>query len=192
MLWIVSRMLPHHKKCLLLNADFSPLVIIGWKKAITWLYKDSNNIEVISYYENDFIQGSAFKKYRIPAVLKTSVYYKLTSHKVNFSRKNVFIRDNFSCQYCGANIAQAQLTYDHVTPKSAWDYIKGSPTNWTNIVTACVLCNNRKGNRTPDQANMKIINSPIVPRKHKKYLPVSAFLAKIKKDIPSEWSTYIF
>lgn len=185
-------MLSHHKKCLLLNADFSPLVVIGWKKAVTWLYKESNNIEVISYYNNDYINGVGDKQYPIPAVLRTSIYYKLTSHKVNFSRKNVFIRDNFSCQYCGTNIAQAQLTYDHVIPKSLWDHNKGSPTNWTNIVTACVSCNNRKGNRTPDQANMRLINIPIVPRKHKKYLPVTTFLAKIKKDIPPEWSMYIF
>lgn len=184
-------MLRKHKQCLLLNADFSPLVVINWKKAMTWIFKQSSNIEVIDFYKNDYIKGIGEKKYPIPAVLRTNVYYKLSNHKVNFSRKNIFIRDNFSCQYCGLNIAQAQLTYDHVIPKSLWDHKNGTPTNWTNIVTACVTCNNKKGNRTPEQAKMPLLNQPYVPKKHRKYLPITSFLSKIKDTVPEEWLVYL-
>jgi 5-methylcytosine-specific restriction endonuclease McrA len=184
-----------NSKCLILNADYSALGIIGWKKALIWSMQNEADekprVEIIDFYKNDFIQGVNNKKYPIPAVVKTSKYFRIHDQRVNFSRKNLFIRDNYSCQYCGIRQELNKLTYDHVIPKSSWKDRSGSPTNWTNIVTACVECNRKKGNRTPKQANMPLHNLPIAPKKSSKYLPITHFLFKIRKELPEEWSAYL-
>jgi 5-methylcytosine-specific restriction endonuclease McrA len=182
-----------NSKCLVLNSDYTPLAIVDWKRAITWSLSDMNhaNIEVIDFYKDDYINGVNNKKFPIPAVIRTIRYFRINNAKVNFSRKNIFIRDNYSCQYCGEKKEIHKLTYDHVIPKSLWKNKIGSPTNWTNIVTACVECNRKKSNRTPKQANMPLKNFPTVPNKSSKYLPISHFLLRISKDIPREWVLYL-
>lgn len=185
-----------NSKCLVLNADYSPLAIIDWTKAIIWALKHEKNkncgIEIVDFYKDDYIIGTNNKKYPIPAVAKTARYFRVSSQRVKFSRKNLFIRDDHTCQYCANKFEINQLTYDHVVPKSLWNYENGaSPTNWTNIVTACVVCNRRKGNRTPKQANMPLKKLPIAPQKHSKYLPITHHLIKIRTEIPQEWFIYL-
>jgi 5-methylcytosine-specific restriction endonuclease McrA len=184
-----------NSKCLVLNADYSPLCVIGWKRALIWSLKHSEDpligVEVIDFYKNDFITGTNNRKFPIPAVVKTVQYFRLHDQRVNFSRKNIFIRDNYTCQYCSIKKDINELTYDHVIPKSKWTNDLGTPTNWTNIVTACVSCNRKKGNRTPKQANMPLKNNPVVPVKNVKYLPLTHYLLKIRSDIPQEWTIYL-
>lgn len=186
---------PKHKRCLVLNADYTPLTIISWKRAfICSIRYQANNkygIEIIDFYKNDYICGTNDKKYPIPAVAKTQKYFRLHNQRVNFSRRNIFIRDDYTCQYCGLQKHINDLTYDHVIPKSVWSNKGFSPTNWTNIVTACVACNRKKGNRTPKQSNMPLKNLPIAPDKTSKYLPLSGVLNIIKPDIPLEWLLYL-
>lgn len=183
----------NHNSCLVLNADYSPLGIIDWQRAIVWLYRYTNNdkpsIEIIEYHENDYVIGIS-QNIQVPSVIKTTRYFRIHNSSVNFSRKNLFIRDNFTCQYCGQIYAINHLTYDHVIPKSQW--LKStSPTSWTNIVTACKRCNMKKANRTPTQANMPLKAQPYIPKKAPKYLPIYAQLSTINKDIPSTWRSYI-
>jgi|694.fasta_scaffold38868_11 hypothetical protein len=183
-----------HKQCLVLNADYTPLGIIDWKKAMVWSFKYIYNsskmhIEIIDYYDSDYIVGANNKTFLIPAVIKTNKYFKVHTQSVTFSRKNLFIRDNFTCQYCGEKNEINKLTYDHVIPKSKWQF-DHSPTNWTNIVTACVSCNLKKKNRTPSQANMPLRNHPVVPQKSIKYLPVSHHISTIKSEVPDQWKIY--
>jgi hypothetical protein len=183
-----------HSRCLVLNADYTPLTIINWKKAFIWSMRyehEKNSVEIVDFYKNDYIIGTNNKKYPIPAVAKTRKYFRINHHSVKFSRKNLFIRDNHTCQYCNNIFDTTDLTYDHVIPKSLWKSQIGTPTCWTNIVTACVHCNSKKGNRTPKQANMPLKTMPIVPQKNCKYLPVTHHLFKIKKDIPQEWMVYL-
>lgn len=184
----------NHKLCLLLNCDYTPLSIITWKKALVWSFKYDNNprygIEIIDFYKNDFISGIN-KKYPVPAIAKTKRFFKVNKQHIVFSRKNIFIRDNYTCQYCNKIFTTNDLTYDHVIPKSKWDYNKGSPTSWTNIVTSCVECNRKKSNRTPKQANMPLQSLPIEPTKNIKYLPVTHLLYKIRDNIPEEWKQYL-
>lgn len=184
-----------NSKCLVLNADYTPLGIISWKKALIWSVKYDNDhkwsIQIIDFYKNDHIVGTNQKKYPIPAVAKTERYFRINNHSIKFSRKNLFIRDNYCCQYCGLQKDIAQLTYDHVIPKSLWNHNIGSPTSWTNIVTACADCNRKKRNRTPKQANMPLKTLPVVPQKSTKYLPVAHHLSKIRSDIPEEWMLYL-
>jgi hypothetical protein len=184
-----------HEKCLVLNSDYTPLTVINWKRACVWAMKHEYNhkigVEIIDFYKDDFIAGANNKKYPIPAVVKTVKYFRINNYKVKFSRKNLFIRDNYTCQYCDTSYDISHLTYDHVIPKSVWDNNIGSPTSWTNIVTACIYCNRKKRNRTPKQANMPLKTLPSIPYKHTKYLPVTTYLSKIRMEIPSEWKVYL-
>jgi hypothetical protein len=184
-----------NNRCLVLNGDYSPLGIIDWKRAVIWSLKyehsSHKSIEVLDFYKNDFIIGAHNKKYPIPAVIKTCKYFKLHNQRVNFSRKNLFIRDNYVCQYCGIEKDINELTYDHVIPKSHFKSKNSTPTSWTNIVTACTSCNRRKANKTPKQANMPLLNLPIEPKKHCKYLPVTRHLSIIRDNMPQEWTIYL-
>lgn len=183
-----------HKLCLLLNCDYSPLSIITWKKALIWSFRYQENhkysIDIIDFYKDDYIVGTT-KNYPVPAVARTKKFFRINKHHITFSKKNIFIRDDFTCQYCNQKFPINNLTYDHVIPKSKWDAKKGSPTSWTNIVTACEGCNKKKGNKTPTQAGMGLINLPIQPSKQTKYLPVIQFLHKIKQNMPKEWIDYL-
>jgi 5-methylcytosine-specific restriction endonuclease McrA len=96
---------------------------------------------------------------RPPKIVVLSKYDRLPRLEVKFSRRNVFLRDRFTCQYCTQILPEAQLNLDHVTPRD-----KGGRTTWDNIVTSCFRCNTRKGNKLPHEANMHPKCQPIAPR----------------------------
>lgn len=182
-----------HKNCLVLNADYTPIGIIDWKKAMVWSFRYINenysSIEIVEYHYQDTVIGCN-GPLNIPSIIKTTKYFKLLNKRVNFSRKNVFIRDDYTCQYCGTKLPINKLTYDHVIPKSLWKN-NGTPTCWTNIVTACISCNLKKSNRTPCQANMPLKQDPFIPQKSMKYLPLAYQLNTILKDFPDQWKAYV-
>lgn len=149
-----------------------------------------NGIEILDFYKSDHVCGVNNKKYPLPAVAKTYKFFKTHKDSVPFSRKNIFIRDGYTCQYCNKKLSNTELTYDHVVPKVIWDYNSGSPTRWTNIVTSCTLCNKKKGGRTPKQAKMILQNPPYEPDKNPKYLSIVQILSKIH-DVPEEWLLYL-
>jgi 5-methylcytosine-specific restriction endonuclease McrA len=96
--------------------------------------------------------------YRLPTVIRLHRYIRIASFGgVVFSKKNVFRRDNFSCQYCGHH--GSELTIDHVIPKS-----RGGTTSWHNVVVACKRCNLRKGNRTIEETGLVLRRKPFRPR----------------------------
>ncbi|MBN2307840.1 MAG: HNH endonuclease [Candidatus Hydrogenedentes bacterium] len=95
---------------------------------------------------------------RIPEVIQLTLFNGFVRHQVRFSRHNVFERDSSTCQYCGRRFPRSQLTIDHVIPQS-----RGGGETWENLVLACVECNVRKGNRTPEEAGMPLIRRPIRP-----------------------------
>jgi hypothetical protein len=102
-----------HKSCLVLNADYSPIGIIDWQRAMIWFYRYFNNdkpsIDIVEYHNDDYVMGID-QKFKIPAIIKTTKYFKVNNSTVNFSRKNLFIRDNYTCQYCGYKYHINQLT----------------------------------------------------------------------------------
>lgn len=182
-------------ECLLLNADFSPLKVVDWKKSIVWSlnYSENSSIEIIEYYQNKFIQGIN-NRYPIPLIAKTTKFFNFYNKPINFSRKNVYIRDDYRCQYCGQQFMMSELTYDHVIPKSKFKGKRHCCTNWHNVVTACFKCNFKKGNKTPKEANMELIKSPIQPRYSIEYLPWKKDLHTIKsinEDLFRACSLYI-
>lgn len=179
-----------HKPCLLLNVDYTPVTIIDWRKAICWYFRIQNqrrsNIEILAYHNDSIIGLNA--EYQLPSVIKSNIYIRTYRKNVKFSRQNLFLRDNSTCQYCGNKYHHSKLTYDHVVPKSKWKN-KSSPTCWHNIVTACYRCNRKKGNKTPDEAGMHLLNKPHVPQFHKKYLPWFGMLSNI--EYSSTWKDFL-
>lgn len=95
----------------------------------------------------------------IPKIVVLTLYDRLPRLEVRFSRRNVFLRDKFTCQYCAKVLPETQLNLDHVTPRD-----KGGRTSWENIVTSCFRCNTRKANKLPHEVNMHPRSKPFAPR----------------------------
>lgn len=167
--------------------------IVNWKRAITlsMVNQTSPNegLQVIDFYKDDYIGGCNGKKFPIPAVVRCPEYVVRRKKGMPFSRKNVFLRDQLTCQYCGfSNGTATNLTYDHVIPRAVWKkkaYV-GTPTNWTNIVTCCEPCNKRKADRTPVEANMRLLREPTQPNPQKYILGLTPWC-----KIPKEWELYL-
>jgi 5-methylcytosine-specific restriction endonuclease McrA len=96
---------------------------------------------------------------RVPRVLHLRRYERLRRPTIRLTRKNLMLRDAHQCQYCGRNPSVRELNIDHVVPRS-----RGGEDSWENLVTACRVCNLRKGWRTPDEASMRLLRKPIAPR----------------------------
>lgn len=109
--------------------------------------------------EYDWIHTVRFQ-IAVPRIIRLLGYDKLPRQDVKFNRRNIYARDSNRCQYCGKRFSTTELSLDHVVPRS-----QGGKTTWDNIVCCCVKCNVRKGGRTPDEANMKLITKPIKPRR---------------------------
>ena len=138
---------------LLLNATYEPMKVISWQRAVTLLFLDK--AELVEAYD-EVIRSISHAVHK-PSVVRLRRYARL-ERKVKFSRVNVYRRDGFACQYCGARPGAASLTLDHVLPRA-----RGGRTEWTNIVTACVRCNAAKAARTPEQAAMPLHRRPFKP-----------------------------
>ena len=95
---------------------------------------------------------------RVPEVISLARFDRLPHKSVAFSRRNLFARDRFTCQYCGTQPGSEELTIDHVVPRS-----HGGESTWENCVLACVTCNHRKADRTPDEARMPLRRPPTRP-----------------------------
>lgn len=141
---------------LLLNASYEPLSVITWQRAITLLFLDK--VEILAEYDDRDIK-SVNQAFKMPSVVRLYKYVRRRYMGIKFSRQNIYARDNYQCQYCGKKPSHADLSFDHVIPRSR----KGK-TCWENIVTCCVECNRKKGGRTPAEASMPLIKHPTKPR----------------------------
>lgn len=141
---------------LVLNASFEPLNFVSWQKAIQLLFQ--GKAEVVE--ESDLIVRTVRLSMKVPAVLRLLTFIPLTRKRniIRFSRENIFLRDNFRCQYCRKRHSRNQLTLDHVVP-----VVQGGRKVWDNIVTSCKPCNQRKGGRTPQEAGIKLMKPPAQP-----------------------------
>ncbi len=164
---------------LLLNADYTPLKILPWQRAVHMWF--SEKVEIVEEY-NDFELRSMSVTIKCPAVVRLLKYVKRDNKRVKFSRVNVFGRDQFTCQYCQDQPGTPELTYDHVIPRA-----QGGQTTWDNIVTACIPCNSRKGNRTPEKAAMPLKVQPRRPKER----PFHQFTLNIPQT-PDAWRNYLY
>lgn len=116
----------------------------------------------------------------IPEVILLSMFNGFVRHEIRFSRTNIFTRDKHQCQYCGAQPEKSDLTLDHVIPRS-----RGGGNSWENLVLACARCNVKKSNRTPEEANMRLLKKPSAPR----WLP--RFGLSVRKQELNSWQRFV-
>ncbi len=140
---------------LVLNADYRPLSYLPlslwpWQEAVKAAYL--NRVQVISEYDD--VVRSPTTEIRIPSVVVLRDYVK-PAKSAAFTRFNLFLRDEFRCQYCGAT---GEMTFDHVVPRA-----RGGRTTWENVVAACGPCNLKKGSKTLRQAGMHLRKPPVRP-----------------------------
>jgi 5-methylcytosine-specific restriction endonuclease McrA len=170
---------------LVLNRQYVAVHILNVRRAFCLLYKGV--AEVISV-EEDLYQTYTFDGWleasllraslglndeeaewvrsvnfeiQVPRVIRLLKYERLPRNGVKFNRRNIFLRDENCCQYCGRRYGSQRLSLDHVLPKS-----RGGPTNWENIVCCCLDCNVKKGGRTPHEAGMALMRAPRKPARN--------------------------
>ncbi|MFV2052807.1 HNH endonuclease [Aliiroseovarius sp. YM-037] len=144
-----------HNPALVLNADYRPLSyyplsLWPWQDAVKAAFLE--RVDIVAEYEQ--VVRSPSVEIRIPSVVVLKEYVK-PQKRIAFTRFNLFLRDEFRCQYCGA---KGDLTFDHVVPRAA-----GGITSWENVVAACAPCNLRKGSKSLRQANMSLRKPPRAP-----------------------------
>lgn len=169
-------------KVLLLSAGYEPLGVITRRRALALLLK--GRVEAAC---SDAIEiNGVSSKLRIPAVMRLRRYIQVPQRGVRWSRQAVFQRDNYTCAYCGVRpgdksrgqlMTKRDFTIDHVWPLS-----RGGKNSWGNTICACARCNQRKGSRTPHEANMKLGWEPKTPRVN--YLVASG-------EVPAAWKIYL-
>jgi len=163
-----------NRQVLVLNQNYAPLQICNVKHAIVMLYL--NRVEMV---ESDGVMiHTVDDSFPLPTVVRVKRYIDYRGYEIVLSRKNIMRRDEFRCQYCGKH--DSQLTLDHVQPKRY-----GGKDTWENLVTACIRCNNVKGDRTPEQAEMPLLRKPKKPH----YVQ---FLKQHIDEPIQSWKPYIF
>ena len=169
---------------LLLNADWQPvhmhpLSTISWQDAIKAVISD--RVTVVEEY--DFEINSATQSWRLPSVVALKDYVR-RDQTPTFSRYNVYLRDDFTCQYCGGEFETRLLTFDHVIPRA-----HGGKSLWNNVVAACSPCNHKKGSLLPKEAGMFPINTPKEPNAWDLYLRGRKLP---HKNLHETWRDYLY
>ncbi len=158
---------------LVLNAHWQPVGVATVAQALVKVWRDvARVVDPVAYQLYNWEDWTALRpergepyistprlQVRVPEVVTLRNYDKVPSQVVTFSRRNVFKRDRFTCQYCGAQPGSEDLTIDHVVPRC-----QGGVSAWHNCVLACTACNARKGDQTPEQAGMPLRQRPRRPR----------------------------
>jgi len=163
-----------NRAVLVLNANYSPMMICTAKRAICMDYLDK--VEVLVNYDEQVHSPSI--SWDLPSVVKIRDYVRYDNLSVDLNRKNVIARDEHVCQYCG--ISRTPLTIDHIIPKG-----KGGLDTWENLVAACKPCNQKKGDKTPEEVNMLLARVPKRPnRLH--------YFQKFVKAQQQDWRPYLF
>ncbi len=177
-------------KSLILNADYTPLAVCHWRKAFNIIYLEK--AEIVEVYTR-IVKDSQQREYTVPAVIRVFDYIK-RKRAIPFSKRNIFLRDKYTCQYCGSRAGHdfpfKELTYDHIKPRSKWnkDIDGPTPTTWVNVVTSCITCNTRKGSKSLLEAKMELLSTPHHPKKEN--MPIMADVRRLE-NIPPQWDIYI-
>lgn len=167
-----------NRPALVLNRNWQPVNIATVARALVLVWNESARVvDPVDYQlytwddwaqlrpgnDERFIQAVRFRL-RVPEVVALTEYDRLPTAVVSFSRRNIFKRDGYTCQYCHCQPGSEELTIDHVVPRA-----QGGESRWDNCVLACVACNKRKADRTPQQANMRLRKQPVRPSWHVMY-----------------------
>ena len=159
-------------RVLVLNAAYEVLGLASVKRSVLLVL--SGGAERLS--ESGRFLHTPSTQIPVPSVIRLKRLVRRGPSRVPLNRRNVLRRDRYTCQYCGRQ--GGELTVDHVLPRS-----RGGKSTWENLVAACRACNLKKGDRTPEEAGMRLLRSPKVPR-------APLFLSDLK-EIPETWQPYL-
>jgi 5-methylcytosine-specific restriction endonuclease McrA len=159
---------------LVLNATYEPINVCTVRRAVVLLLKEKAEVIEHGEWELRSVSTSVTR----PVVIRLVSYVRVPrdTHRRKITRRAVFARDDWTCQYCGA---RSNLTVDHVIPRS-----KGGPSSWENIVASCAPCNLRKGDSLPRQAGMRLQRPPRTPNPN-------VFIHVASPTIPPAWRQYL-
>jgi 5-methylcytosine-specific restriction endonuclease McrA len=156
---------------LVLNRQFLPVHITSVRRAFCLLYRgiakavdeqyktfDLESWSKLAIEHQEDAIGMVDRVVRIPRVILLVAYDRMPRGNIRFTRLNIYLRDNSTCQYCGKKFPKSELSLDHVIPRSY-----GGRSTWGNIVCCCSACNRRKGGRTPEEPNMRLLKLPKKP-----------------------------
>ena len=163
---------------LVLNASFLPIQTTSIKKAIKMIYRGVATVEKYT----SIVWKSASSEIILPAVIRLINFYKLPIRTHRLSKKNIFLRDSYLCQYCGEKGTEKTLTIDHVVPKS-----RNGSSKWENLVTSCKRCNMKKADNTPEEAGMKLMKKP-----SKSGIHTQTTLLRNKGICNPDWMEFLF
>jgi 5-methylcytosine-specific restriction endonuclease McrA len=163
---------------LVLNASYEPINICAARRALVLVLKGVASAE--AHAPGQF--RSQRQTIPLPSVIRLLEYRRIPHQTRALSRKNILMRDRYTCQYCQNVLNSGELTLDHVIPRS-----RGGETAWENLVACCNPCNNRKGNRTPDEAGMKLQRPPRPFSVH-----TSRHLMRLLARSDEQWKKYLW
>lgn len=166
------------QEVLVLNSDYEPLNVCNLRRAIVLVYL--GKADVLHADERSPFASPEGETMHVPSVVKLRHHVKRPLPELKLSRRSVFARDNYTCQYCG--VTSKDLTIDHVVPKRY-----GGGMRWDNLVTCCRRCNSRKGDKSPEKAGMKLARPPRRPR-YTPYISLNKYVAGAKHEI---WRDYL-
>lgn len=140
-----------------LNSDYSFIGTISWERSIVLLYQ--GKAETVRETDTVIYNYDRTYSFIVPRVIRLIEYVKsIYANKIPYSKRNIFIRDGFACQYCGKKMSDGECTVDHIVPKVA-----GGKSSWENCVCSCKRCNNLKGDKPLEHTDMKLKKHPYKP-----------------------------
>ncbi|MBZ5623657.1 MAG: HNH endonuclease [Acidobacteriia bacterium] len=160
---------------LVLNASYEPINIVPARRALTLVLGGKALVEERSRFA---IRTSRISV-PVPSVIRLVAYRRIPRQNRSISRKGILLRDGSTCQYCRSTLPPKDLTLDHVIPRS-----RAGESTWENLVACCFPCNNRKGNRTPQEAGMVLAKQPRAITIHAKH--------RLMIGDQSTWERYMF
>ena len=172
---MLAQIIRNRMLTLKLDSSYKPLDIIDSCDALSMVWR--GKARMVESYDGSFI-NSTHTSWPEPAVIVLNRYVDHKFFSVGCTRRNIYDRDNHTCQYCGNWFSNNKLTLDHVIPKS-----KGGPKSWENLVTSCQKCNQKKGNLMPSEAGMIPFRRPTKP-KYK-------LIDYLGPNLPAEWQIYL-
>jgi len=168
-------------RVLLLNQTYEPLGTVSVARAVIMTFKNTVTVEE---FEGQRVLRSAHAEWPVPSVIRRREYINVRRRREASSAKRlrIYMRDKFRCQYCGDKKAATELTLDHIVPRS-----RGGDNSPINIVAACLRCNNRKGDRTPEEARMPLLTSQTALRVKLERVVLCHYA-----EGKAEWRKYLF
>lgn len=170
-----------NSRVLLLNFSYEPLGTISVARSVCLVFREAVFVEE---HDGRRVLRSANATFRVPSVVRLRAYVDVRRRRraSGAKRLRIYVRDGFTCQYCGKRTPVDDLTLDHITPRA-----QAGASTPENLVTACVPCNNRKADRTPEQARM-----PLLTSQHKLRVGLDRVMLCHYAEERAEWRKYLF